>query len=566
MASNYKPVVKDYFTAHLSTADWVEANLVLPGESSSRRGPVKLDKWQRGVLDAFDDPRNRQITLMIASQIGKTFLSMAILCKIAHQNPENMIIAKPRAADVKGLIRVDLEPAIDASPVLRPVFKRTHKGEIPLQDIRFNGGAVSIVNSQAPASYRGKRARLVIADEIDMFEETYEDADDPLDMLVHRGTTYPNFQLIAISTPTRSDGRINKNFLAGDQREFFMPCPACGVFSYISLPNIDKDAKRIRCPGHDCGYLWSEAERRVALEQGEWRPTSADTATPGHVSFHLNQFASSFKSVEETLREYDATKLKGFYTQKLAEPFDDAELAVLEPKIISRAARAEPPWKGRSRLTTMSVDVQKDRFEWQIQQVAPSELDRFHVPAAGIIQTREYGDEHWFKLEEIARKWKARVLFIDASFKPDWVLRGVSEPLRTLGNKVDVLAVKGFQGDSFDKPVIGAKQSKGRIQSLHTSEAKEIIYDLLRRGLITYNPEAVPSYFAEQMASERCVSQPKRGNRPAKRFWEKLGPNEQWDLLVYGYCAIIYERDKPKDVMAKFMAHKLTEGINDDGN
>jgi hypothetical protein len=51
-------------------ASWIEDNVRLPG-TTAEPGPIKLYPYQRGIADAFADPRIARVSVLKCARIGR---------------------------------------------------------------------------------------------------------------------------------------------------------------------------------------------------------------------------------------------------------------------------------------------------------------------------------------------------------------------------------------------------------------------------------------------------------------------------------------------------------------
>jgi hypothetical protein len=109
-----------------------------------------------------------------------------------------------------------------------------------------------------------------------------------MELLLQRCTAYRQkglAKILVTSTPTDDQGPIWRVYLAGDQRKYKVPCPACGVFHVMEWRafKIDMDlAKRdpagavagafYECP--HCKAHWGDRERFAAIDAGHWEATA----------------------------------------------------------------------------------------------------------------------------------------------------------------------------------------------------------------------------------------------------------------------------------------------------
>ena len=58
----------------LTVSEWADANRMLSSEASSEAGKWRTDRasYQRGIMDAVNNPTIEQVVVMSSAQVGKT--------------------------------------------------------------------------------------------------------------------------------------------------------------------------------------------------------------------------------------------------------------------------------------------------------------------------------------------------------------------------------------------------------------------------------------------------------------------------------------------------------------
>ena len=100
--------------AYQSITDWAENNVVLP-EGNAYPGPLRLVSYQRGILEAYAAADVRRITMMIASQIGKTQLVSIMVAYDICCQPQPLMLVNATENDTKKFLRGKFRPFVDLS-------------------------------------------------------------------------------------------------------------------------------------------------------------------------------------------------------------------------------------------------------------------------------------------------------------------------------------------------------------------------------------------------------------------------------------------------------------------
>jgi phage terminase large subunit GpA-like protein len=98
----------------------------------------------------------------------------------------------------------------------------------------FRGGSLSIVGANSGRGFRRVSRRVMAFDETDGYPLSAGVEGDPIKLGIRRTEYYWNRKIIAGSTPTLAGlSRIERLFLAGDQRRYYVPCTECGHMDFL---------------------------------------------------------------------------------------------------------------------------------------------------------------------------------------------------------------------------------------------------------------------------------------------------------------------------------------------
>ena len=138
-------------------------------DGPQRGKPIRLEPWQRGVLNAIDRERKTTVSVMGASQIGKTAITVGLAVRAALDG-DGVIAASATLESIRDLAR-RLDAILDASPELAAKFPRPHgrpgeqgNMETAAPRIRLMAGprrGRQRVSTRLPDGARGPRRRGV---------------------------------------------------------------------------------------------------------------------------------------------------------------------------------------------------------------------------------------------------------------------------------------------------------------------------------------------------------------------------------------------------------------------
>lgn len=415
---------------------WCEQNVYIPGPQTQAPGFLRFNgrEFLREPLRCFGTPEIRDLVACFGSQVGKsTFLMAGVAWSIVCDSC-GVLWVLPTIDLARSFSETRWIPIVRASPALAglmPTGARRHDFKKTEQQI--GGALVNFVGSNSPGNLASRPARRVILDEVDKFPEAGAKEADAVNLAEQRTKSFANAQRVKVSTPTIREGLIWQEFIKGDMRRRFVPCPACGkavVFAwskqYTVLPVIgceafirwDAEARRpgggwdldrversarAECP--HCGAHILDAQKTAMDRAGEWRPTAPHGGARGFRSYHLpSLYAASPETTFGRLAvaflqgKQSMLGLQGFINGNLAEPYEAQDTLGERVEIITPAARAdaqEAPVEAKPvRLMTVDCQAKAPYFWWVVREWRVGQCEAI---AAGSADT-------WAEIEEIQKR------------------------------------------------------------------------------------------------------------------------------------------------------------------
>lgn len=281
-----------------SAAEWLPKNVVMPKGTETAGMPFSLAAFPHvdSVLDAFDDPKIRQIVLQWASRLGKTTTCLSLMAKVAGTNPRNMMFAGPTKDAAGRVIGSRLYPILSSAEGVRqqlPPEARRSKLHVKLESCQiFVGWSGSETSLADVGAFFGH------ASEIDKWDDSASKEGDSLKLFVNRFKGFPDHKIIFESTPTIAGrSRIEKKMTESNQHRRYVPCPHCGEFQVLiqgieGVPggfDWERDSKgnsnadiALQTAHYVCKFCQKKIEnhhRTVMLRAGVWVPNGC-TVTP----------------------------------------------------------------------------------------------------------------------------------------------------------------------------------------------------------------------------------------------------------------------------------------------
>lgn len=554
----------------MTLSEWADSYAYLSAESSAEGGRWHTLPYQKGIMDAITDPKIEQITVMKSARVGYSKILNHVAAFHIHQDPCPIMIVQPTIEDAQGYSKEEIAPMLRDTPCLRGVVSeaKAKDGANTILQKQFPGGSLSLVGANSPRGFRRVSRRVVLFDEIDGYPASAGTEGDQIKLGIRRTEYYWNRKIVSGSTPTVKDfSRVERMFLQGDQRRYFVPCPDCGHMQYLKWANIkwrddDPDTASYACEG--CGVWIPASKKRWMVERGEWRPTAPGNGK--HLSFHIwaaysySPNATWQNLVEEFLdAKNDAEQLKTFVNTVLGETWEDEYASKVGADALSERAAIEEYQQGNvpseALLLTIGCDVQDDRLSLSVWGWGREEqgwlIDRVKI----------YGDpsrgEVWKQLDEILqapypgdgdRKLKPMVVAIDSGGHHTAEVYQYARERQSLG----VVAIKGMS--TKNKPPIG-KASKvdlnangktlkkgAQVFPVGSDTIKSLLFGRLKHndpgpGYLHFYPTVENDYF-EELTAEKQIMRFRNGF--PERIWVKKSSarNEALDELVYAYAAL----------------------------
>lgn len=357
----------------LTVSEWADAYRMLSREASAEPGRWRTDRapYQRGILDAFSDPRVSEVVVMSSSQIGKSEILLNVLGYYIDQDASPILNVLPTIGEAEQWSKTRIAPMIRDTPRLgqRIQSPRSRDSGNTLLTKEFDGGHLTMVGANAPSGLAAKPIRIVLGDEIDRWPASAGSEGDPMSLARKRTSTFWNRKLGWFSTPTlKGLSRIEAAFLEGDQRRYYVPCPACGHAQTLTFKQLKWDdgqpaTAAYCCVG--CGVLIPESQKHRMLRSDDWRAAAPFT---GIASFHLNAIYSPWARwgdlAEEFLKaQQDVTRLQVFTNTVEGETWEDRTGGLSPDTLEARRESWTAEVPAGAGLLTCGADVQHDRIE-----------------------------------------------------------------------------------------------------------------------------------------------------------------------------------------------------------
>jgi len=370
--------------------------------------------YLREVQDCLHpDHPSRRVVARWAAQLGKTTAMENWFAFVVDQAPGPMMVVFPTLDEATKFNRVKLQTMIDASKRLKhkvkPVSSRDESGST-ISFKRFAGGFCQIVNAGSSKGLQMLSIKYLAMDEVTGYANDVDGRGSPRDQARARQKQYGDMaKEFQCSTPGDVGYCVvTADFLAGDQRYYYVPCPHCSVFQVLTFEQMRGPAHAIGLDAHlrclSCDGAIVDGHKTDMLAGGKWiarRVDDGETA-PGlflkaeeiakfecppcegrcrdwQPSYHLWAAYSKNERFDDIWKGWmdaqgDTSKIRTFSQQTLAEPYDPGVDAVDWEKIVDMARGFAGPVREVPReagLLVSAADVQGYGIKWAVYAIGP---------------------------------------------------------------------------------------------------------------------------------------------------------------------------------------------------
>jgi terminase, large subunit len=556
-----------------SLPDWADENFYLSPESSGVQGPWETQPPQRGLMLVICNDDVKEVTVRKCARIGYTKILMATVAYYTGHIPRNGVLYQPTDGDSDDFVQTEVDPMIRDVAKVRDRMKgdpeKRSKGNT-LQLKQFDSCSWHFRGGKAAAAYRRLTKDLVIYDELDGFDRDIEGTGDPVTLGDKRVTASPFKKSIRGSTPEDRSTSIIQATLETARLVFAwhfacIHCRSFVEFKWAHLRWDDRDSEPYGgCAA--CGGIWTYRDLRELNGGGRWQTVAEPIVyvdddgqfrdagdllidSPSHVGFTMWSGWSPFITWRELRDEFltakgSPLKLKGFVNTRLGECWEEGDRPSWE-QLLARREHYPLELEKRIGLVTIGVDVQDDRFEFQVTAWLDGEESyslgygrlfvKTDTPEAF---TRLYDQLH--RPVKLATRVFQPIVCIDSGHRADDVYRICRR------NPREWIPVKGSseaRAPYVQFPRTRGQRHKTYLTMLGVSNIKSLLYSrfLLTEGEGRYHwpigEDHGEQYFQQLVSEEKRVKYTK--GHPVTEWWLPGGVgNEVLDCNVYAYAAM----------------------------
>jgi phage terminase large subunit GpA-like protein len=347
-------------------------------------------------LNSLIDPHVKKVTLCFGSQSSKTTTMYAGVGYLLAEFPKDTLWIMPSAENARNFSKGRWLPFVEDCTALRDLCPiAASSGKIDSDKItnmrqEFLNCTLTFAGAGSENNVKSAPVAYLILDEIDEIDADIRKA------ALERVKGRREYKILQSSTPKTETSGIWEEYLAGDQRKYFMPCPHCqeeilfewrqkdteGKLQYsIGFDETAKDEEtgqydfekvaataHYRCPC--CQGKILDAHKPQMLKQGRWVAQNP-LAPRWHRSYHLSSLYAPALTFADLITAWlqncnSDSGLRKFIQGNLAEPWRDE--MVNEDQLDANQLEGDHvrgEIVGEYRI--MSVDTQTDHFRWIVR-------------------------------------------------------------------------------------------------------------------------------------------------------------------------------------------------------
>lgn len=575
-----RPAECDIFKApeRFSTYDWALKNMrIVAGPSKGHPWNPAVSPVAKGIMDAADDERIRKIFCIAPSQSTKTTIAYAIILAQLCRMLDTIGVGMPDELAAYRVFTGLIHKYVQNIPALRKLL--AENSPLNNYEIRFrDGSSLFAMWAGSEARMRSMSMSYVLIDE----EDAYADK-SAVQTMEERVTAYERRGMSKIIRISRPKGNEDASNIWNDARAeahawmmYEAVCPVCKHgqimdFKRIRTQSGTRDSKVIlrdklaRYECAECGFMWTDEARDMALRAGRWVAVRGDEKNATVVAFHWRSWESPQVSMSSVLAKWfdaqgDPRKLQQFDNNECAKPYKfisvKADHEELRRHVLAELPPAVVP--DDAVCLTLAADMQKGHFVYSVAAHAAGP-ERIWIVDYGTLQT-------WDELT--AQVFAARYTTLDGRELGIWRAALDTGGTRHEGEEESrpmqayrwllaqrpgvVFGTKGMSRKTpgvfvkaalVDTDPLGRKLKSGlRLIHLNPDAFKALAFWRLAEGAeeepIFFHSETGDDYL-KQIASEQ-LEKDKNGNE----IWRRFRANHYLDCLVQ-HLAMAHWQWKP---------------------
>lgn len=398
------------YKAQICPSVWATKYYELEKESAIGGGRYSYEYAPHAQLplEYLGDDSISEVTLLFASQVGKTTIGMVYLNYFMDRIGGNLMFFLPDEKLIPFTATDRILPAIQRSVNADGLIieKEERKTRDNTRNIRYPKGVIRVLSSTNASNRKSMPTKVIILDEISEMKLEH------VQEISERAKTYEMYggKVLKTSTLMYDDDPIILAYKASDLKfQYEVKCPYCkkshidNILEHLQYPKrdevqipdtiLDESEKtlyyasyaskkaRYKCP--HCKKLWDTQDKNKAIKQGSWKLANSKIKNAKSVSFKASSFISMFVSIEKITYEFlkaDNDEKKAVFYRGWLSQIYEPEIKTTPRETIMQLRcdykRNELP--ENTVALFVSIDVQKDHFYF-VTIAVDNNLDTFIV-------------------------------------------------------------------------------------------------------------------------------------------------------------------------------------------
>ena len=285
--------------AFMTISEWSDLYRYLSLKSAAEPGRWRTDRtpYLREIMDELSPHKRAQrVVFMKGAQIGGTEAGNNWMGYVIHMAPGPMMAVAPTVEMAKRNSKQRIDPLLEDSKELKERVKpaRSKDSGNTVLSKEFPGGVLVMTGANSAVGLRSMPVRYLFMDEVDGYPGDVEGEGDPVALAEARTQTFSRRKIFLVSTPTiKGVSRIEREYLASDQRRYFVPCPHCGEMQWLQFERLRWDKGEPQSAHYvciACEAKIAEHHKTNMLATGEWRAMIEEPCDT--VGFHISSLYS----------------------------------------------------------------------------------------------------------------------------------------------------------------------------------------------------------------------------------------------------------------------------------
>lgn len=560
----------------LDVSDWADRDRVLSSTSSSEPGRWRTARtpYLRDIMnDLSPASATERVVFMKGAQVGGTECGNNWIGYVIACAPGPMMAVAPTVEMAKRNSKQRIDPLIEESPSLRDRIapSRARDAGNTILAKEFRGGVLVLTGANSAVGLRSMPVRYLFLDEVDGYPRDVEGEGDAVALAEARTRTFTRRKILLVSTPTIAGAStIEREYLASDQRRYFVPCPHCAHEQWLRFEQLrwtwgEPRSARYICEA--CEQPIGEHHKTAMLAAGRWIATAPKNKCKT-AGYHLSSLYSpvGWRSWADIAAAWEsaqgsATALKAFKNTELGETWEEEGEAPDWERLLERREDyriGTVPAGGL--LLTGGADIQKDRIEvsvWAFGRGRETWLVEHRVLMGDTARAAVWNElggilsEHWTHASGVLLPLTR--LGLDTGFATQEAYafaRGVGDPrllpMKGVGSGAALIGTP----NAVDVSVPGKRLRRGlKLFAVAGGIAKLEFYNALRLS-IEIGPDGQPAFpagyvhlpkidgeFLQQLTAEHLISRRDRHGYPVRTWEKRRDRNEALDCYVMARAA-----------------------------